>query len=619
MHIFYVLHISHLASLLNSNVTKKYLQEFEDFSKTVLLFSTFAITFSQYSFALALIYHVLPKKWKKICNCILFYNIRDLKETQDMELCTVHVQNPYQLHKTCGNEDQPHETPGGAITGATPRGAITGTTSGGATPGGAITGAITGGATPGGAAITGAITGGATPGGAITGATPGGAITGATPGGAITGTTSGGATPGGAAITGAITGGATPGGAITGTTSGGATPGGAITGAITGGATPGGAAITGAITGGATPGGAITGATPGGAITGATPGGAITGTTSGGATPGGAAITGAITGGAITGTTSGGATPGGAAITGAITGGATPGGAITGATPGGATPQETRADYTMCERNCHFILAIIVSLILLVILVIVFFCGQYQHGYILPSHSIGQPDLSFEEFEASAEALYVLSLFFTLGNCFYFSNLMYSIQNGCEDQEKLLGKISANPPQGGPNTIDYLAKKDEDFVNDAVDKLGLFQLWFLIHWIFYIISSFLSLALLLEAIVFHVKAVLPHVEDGIRFAPIEMGLIFMFSVVHLFLLIYPCLRAASVTRTRERLIRKISNRYYDHTPEDVKKKYVDFMKRQNFGFRLRILCASIPFNLNVAYISFVAGLVGIVVSLIFTV
>ena len=225
--------------------------------------------------------------------------------------------------------------------------------------------------------------------------------------------------------------------------------------------------------------------------------------------------------------------------------------------------------------------------------------------------------MDFEAFEASAEALYVFSLFFTLVNCFYFSNLMYSIQNDCEDQEKLLGRITDNPPQDGPNTIGYLTKKDEDFVNNAVDKLGLFQLWFLIHWIFYIISSFLSLALLLEAIVLHVKAVLPHVEAGVRFAPIEMGLIFMFSIVHLFLLIYPCLRAVSVTRTRKRVIRKISNRYYDCTPEDVKKKYVDFMKRQNFGFRLRILCASIPFNLNVAYISFAFGLVGIVVSLIF--
>ena len=200
--------------------------------------------------------------------------------------------------------------------------------------------------------------------------------------------------------------------------------------------------------------------------------------------------------------------------------------------------QQHQDDSIKYERVFHFILAVIVSLILLAILVIVFFCGQYQHVHILPSHSIGQPDLNFRAFEASAEAFYVLSLFSTLVNCFFFSYLMYSVQNDCEDQEKILGKITTTQGDNNStiqgdnivNTIDYLATKDEYFVNDAVNKLGLFQLWFLIHWIFYIISSFLSLALLLEAIVLYVKAVLPHVEAGVRFAPIEMGLIFMFSI-----------------------------------------------------------------------------------------
>ena len=197
--------------MLNATVTKTHLQEFEDFSKTALLFSTLAITLSHCFFALALIYHVLPKKCKQICNCILFYNIRDLKKTQVPE--------------------QVRATPG--------------------------------------------------------------------------------------------------------------------------------------------------------------------------------------------------STPG--AIPGAIPGATT-----------GATPQETRDDYTMCERNCHFVLAVIVSLILLVIVVIVFFYGQYQYHYRLSSHetnSIGQIAIFY--FELFAEISYVLSLIFTLGNCFFFSNLMYSIQNDCEDQEKL--------------------------------------------------------------------------------------------------------------------------------------------------------------------------------------
>uniref|UniRef100_A0A1X7T4X6 Uncharacterized protein n=1 Tax=Amphimedon queenslandica TaxID=400682 RepID=A0A1X7T4X6_AMPQE len=165
----------------------------------------------------------------------------------------------------------------------------------------------------------------------------------------------------------------------------------------------------------------------------------------------------------------------------------------------------------------------------------------------------------------------------------------------------------------------YLKARDRHFVNTAVSTLSWLQLWFLLHWILHIISTFMIMSLLIDAIALHVKSRISHFEHGVGFHPGEIGFLFMYSVLHCFFLFYPCLRAASVTRTRQRVIRKISDKAsneYKDIPEEVMQEFIESMKRRKFSFRLRILCASIPFNLNIAYLSITFGFVGIVVSLI---
>ena len=266
--------------------------------------------------------------------------------------------------------------------------------------------------------------------------------------------------------------------------------------------------------------------------------------------------------------------------------------------------EEYRRSIT-CRRVIHWILAIGVSIILLGCLVGLYFGGQHHPTYKLyPSEQAS----TFKDHELAAGILYFVSLFSTLVICYCFSAHMYTVQTKCEEHLEITYKSTSIE-------LTQLKKKDKEFVKKAVNELGFFQLWFLIHWLFYIISSFLSLSLLLEVIVLRVKAVLPHLESGAEFSLIQVFFLFFFAAIHIFLLLYPCLRAASVTRTRKRVIKKIF--MSSNVPDGIKKEYVDFMEKQNFGFRLRILCASIPFNLNVAYISFAAGILGIVVSLIF--
>ena len=247
-------------------------------------------------------------------------------------------------------------------------------------------------------------------------------------------------------------------------------------------------------------------------------------------------------------------------------------------------------------------------------------------------------------YEISALVLYFVSLYRNLVSCFIFSKLMYGIQRRCEELELFviyINKECKSPSDDLPAEVNtyiennckeltatelntkkkkilaYLIQRDKDFVETAKATLSWLQLWFLFHWLLHIISTFMVTTLFIDAITLHVKANIKHVQMGINFDPAQMGFLFMYSVTQCFFLFYPCLRAAGVTRTRQRVIRKISNKYkFSNLPDDTITEFIESMKRQKFSFRLRILCASIPFNLNIAYISIAFGFVGIVVSLI---
>ena len=173
--------------------------------------------------------------------------------------------------------------------------------------------------------------------------------------------------------------------------------------------------------------------------------------------------------------------------------------------------------------------------------------------------------------------------------------------------------------------LKYLKEHDKHFVNTAVATLSWLQLWFLLHWLLYIISTFMIFTVLIDAVALHVKDRVPHIEPGVGFHPVQILFLCLYSLVQCFVLVYPCLRAAGVTRTRQRVIKRISDEAYKFTNlneingGNVIPEFIESMKRRKFSFRLRILCASIPFNLNIAYLSIAFGFVGSVVALITTV
>ncbi|XP_019861342.1 PREDICTED: uncharacterized protein LOC109589760 [Amphimedon queenslandica] len=298
------------------------------------------------------------------------------------------------------------------------------------------------------------------------------------------------------------------------------------------------------------------------------------------------------------------------------------------------------------ERLCHYVTWFIIGFTLLATTAGVFF-------WLYCEQNKGRSTNDTYNLERAALALYTYSLFRVLVSCFIFSKLMYGIQRRCEELELFvyhiykvynpknnnlpvsietyveavrkheieLGNITNDNSTKSAACIYYLKERDRHFVNTAVSTLSWLQLWFLLHWILHIISTFMIASLLIDAIALHVKSRISHIEHGVGFHPGEIGFLFMYSVLECFFLLHPCLRAASVTRTRQRVIRKISEKaskeYKDI--EDILTKFIESMKRRKFSFRLRILCASIPFNLNIAYVSIAFAFISVIVTLITTV
>ena len=298
------------------------------------------------------------------------------------------------------------------------------------------------------------------------------------------------------------------------------------------------------------------------------------------------------------------------------------------------------------EEVVWFTIFLVVNIIFNIVLMLIFIYGQYHHNPPNTIEGDKKKTILFKYLEIFSVSAYFYSLFCTLSSCFIFSKIMYGIQRKCINLYNYLGHV--NQCLGNENSNNealkakdkssrtisketqkinlsteqrcslYLQQCDNDFVDVAVKTLKMFELWFFIHWILYIVSSFLSVSLLLDAIQLTIQATLPHTQPGVHFHGFEMAFLVLFAISNCIFFLYPCLRAAAVTEARKKLIQRINRSCsvdYPNIPTNLKKEFISFLKGQKFGFRLNILCAHIFFSLNIAYISIFISLLGILIRL----
>ena len=271
----------------------------------------------------------------------------------------------------------------------------------------------------------------------------------------------------------------------------------------------------------------------------------------------------------------------------------------------------------------------------------VFLYGQYlHHKNTLTNEASSSAHYKIKTFEKTVFAAYTYSLFCTLASCFLFSKLAYGIQAkymGIADYLEHVN-IPNNQLQERGVIYQYLRRiycrdfriTSENFVKlyylqervkhinrVAKSTLKLFELWFLVHWVLYIVSSFCSLSLFLEAVADSIKGNLPRSNDeGINFQHLELVFLALFSASNCLLFLYPCLRAAAITESHQRLICKINktNTNHEDISPELKDQFVSFLNSQDSGFHLQILCAKVPFGFSIAYISIFFSLFGVLLK-----
>ena len=255
------------------------------------------------------------------------------------------------------------------------------------------------------------------------------------------------------------------------------------------------------------------------------------------------------------------------------------------------------------DEGFRFLLFLLINILLVIGMIAVFLCGLYANNQQpVPIEKTPGKTRLFDKLQISTVSLYCYTLLCTISSCFIFSKVMYGIQNKCDN-------LFTSQNNG---TLAERIIEDKRFVKKAIATQGPFELWFFIHWVMYIITSFLSISFLFEAIYEKIQGSLPHRQAGINFSALELIFLALFAFSNSFFFLYPCIRAAGVTESRKILIRDVSNSVDNANHEH--RAFVSYLKEQKFGFRLNILCAHVTFSLSIAYISIFIGLLGVLIK-----
>lgn len=162
-----------------------------------------------------------------------------------------------------------------------------------------------------------------------------------------------------------------------------------------------------------------------------------------------------------------------------------------------------------------------------------------------------------------------------------------------------------------------LKEKDKEYVHMVHNTLQPYGTWFAFHWVLYTITAFMSIAYLAETVVQELYGHTHKECHGAhsRVCKLDLAYITLFTLEHSILFLYPCFRAAAVTSARTALIKKVSETQWNHIPETVILRFVQYLKAQKCGFKISILCARLQFGFNIAYISIFLAVFGVVLKL----
>ena len=258
-------------------------------------------------------------------------------------------------------------------------------------------------------------------------------------------------------------------------------------------------------------------------------------------------------------------------------------------------------------ESLYFNLILLINLVLWAACVGVFWTAHFEKSHYYEGEGVHLSRCV----EVAGFWMYMYSLLCTIVSCFIFSKVAYSVNRRCLK----LYEGYINPPNN--DVLESLMRQDDEFTKMAQQTLKCFEIWFTVHWGFYVATSFLSIALVFDILFKYIQAELKTPADSaIGFTQTELTVVGLFTLQHCFLFLYPCFKAAAVTVSREKLIKKInSHSNLNHPLSNIEKQiYVHHLKDKKFGFRISFFCARLRFGFNIAYISIFIGLTGVLLK-----
>ena len=161
----------------------------------------------------------------------------------------------------------------------------------------------------------------------------------------------------------------------------------------------------------------------------------------------------------------------------------------------------------------------------------------------------------------------------------------------------------------------WLQKMDQNIIKQVKPILKLFGYWFIFHWTFFALTTMLLCAFLVEIIIqvieYNFNSVdhfLPKFEVGTNAAYVLY--VIFFTLVHAYLFLYPCFRAAAIATARSKMIYDISKKQWTKVPLSIQSNFVQYLTSENFAFRVPLFCADIAFGFNWVYVSFFIAILG---------
>ena len=231
----------------------------------------------------------------------------------------------------------------------------------------------------------------------------------------------------------------------------------------------------------------------------------------------------------------------------------------------------------------------------------------YKHDYYMSTSNLSY------DWEVAGFSMYMYSLFCTIASCFIFSKLAYSVAERClKLGNSMIVALNNN------NNVDFpsLMEADDNFTQQAQATLNWFEYWFTVHWVFYTVTSYLSITLFLNMLLRYIQAGLNTPPDSaVGFSHEELWITGIFTLSHCLLFLYPCFKAATVTLSRETMIKKVSKNLQNVERGTIEQIFIQYLKNKKYGFRISFFCARLRFSFNVAYISIFIGLLGVLTKI----